>query len=61
MRKNKKTFRVLADVMAVCNECCTEAACDASKWAREHALKTGHCPTVIMTYDVHAVTPGAPQ
>lgn len=50
----KRTERVKADAYAVCHECGAEPATnDPFRWARKHAEKTGHVPSVIVTYDIH--------
>lgn len=55
MRDGKETIVVNMGADAHCIDCGDEVMGkqDAWRWARRHAEETGHCPTVMVTYDVH--------
>lgn len=49
-----KTIRVQFDKVACCPTCDADhGTMEAFRWARTHALKTGHVPTVTVIYDIH--------
>ena len=50
------TEKIKANEIACCHECGSELSGNGSafKWAREHAIKTGHSPTVEVSYDIWA-------
>lgn len=56
MRDGKDTIVVNMGTDAVCHDCGAEVTGrgDAWRWARKHAKDTGHCPSVLQTYDVHS-------
>lgn len=55
MRDGKDTYVVRFDGHAVCHDCGAEVSgsAQAQRWARKHAVETGHSPTVNISYDVH--------
>jgi hypothetical protein len=51
----KKARKYKVDSYAVCSECEAEwYDKNPDKWAKEHALKTGHIVSIIETHDVAA-------
>ncbi len=54
MRDGKRTICVRFDTHAACHECGAEPVKQEPwRWARRHAEKTGHSPTVTVSYDIH--------
>jgi hypothetical protein len=62
VRDGKDTVVVNMGPIARCFDCGDGATGkeNAWRWARQHAAKTGHCPTVTVTYDVHPEPPITP-
>lgn len=54
MREGKATTVVRSDTTVFCGDCgCDPVTDDPWRWARRHAEKTGHIPTVHVQYDIH--------